>query len=119
MGNISNGECGRPLFDLQQLNIEDQLRVGGDTREGLSAVGHLGRNRNATLTTDSHAGHTDVPSLDNLALAELEAKRLALLVGCNIKEIVSGRFYLQTPYEYPRGKGNIPSKTLPSSSFPM
>jgi len=40
------------------------------------------RDRDATLSTDSHASNTDVPALDDFALTKLEAERLALLVGC-------------------------------------
>lgn len=70
-----------PLFDLEELHIEDQLRVTGDTGESLLAVGEVRRDGDAALTTDSHAGDTDIPALDDLTLAELEGERLALLVG--------------------------------------
>ena len=69
------------LFDLKELDIEDHLRVGWDSGKGLLSVCEMRRNRNAALTTDSHAGNTDIPALNDLALAELEAERLALLVG--------------------------------------
>lgn len=70
-----------PLFDLEELDIEDQLRVTGDTGESLLAVGKVRRDGDTALTTDSHAGDTDIPALDDLTLAELEVERLALLVG--------------------------------------
>ena len=75
------------LFDLKELDVEDQLRVTRDAGKSLLAVGEMGRDRDATLSTDSHASNTDVPALDDFALTELEAERLALLVGCTKKEI--------------------------------
>lgn len=69
------------LFDLQKLDIEDELGVTGDTGESLLAVGELRRNGDTTLTTGGHTGDTNVPALDDLTLAQLEGERLALLVG--------------------------------------
>ena len=69
------------LFDLQKLNIEDELGVAGDAGESLLAVGELRRNGDTTLTTGGHAGNTNVPALDDLTLTQLEGERLALLVG--------------------------------------
>ena len=69
------------LFDLKELDIEDHLRVGGNSGKSLLSVCEMRRDRNAALTTDSHAGNTDIPALNDLALAELEAEWLALLVG--------------------------------------
>lgn len=76
------GSKNRQLFDLQQLDIEDQLRVAGDAGESLLAVRKVGGDGDAALTTDSHAGDTDIPTLDDLTLTQLEGERLALLVGC-------------------------------------
>lgn len=69
------------LFDLQQLDIEDQLGVGWDAGNALLAVREMRRDRDAALATDGHAGDTDIPALDDLALAQLESERLSLLVG--------------------------------------
>ena len=69
------------LLDLQQLDIEHQRRVTGDTGLRLAAVGKVGRDRQATLTTNGHAHDTNVPSADDLATAGGELERLALLVG--------------------------------------
>lgn len=69
------------LFDLKELDIKDQLRVSRDARESLLAVCEVRRNRDATLSTNGHASNTDVPALDDLTLAKLEAERLALFVG--------------------------------------
>lgn len=71
----------RNLLDLEELDIKDELGVGGDAGESLLAVCEGGRDGDTTLTTDSHAGDTNVPTLDNLTLAELEGEGLALLVG--------------------------------------
>lgn len=69
------------LLDLKELDIEDELRVGGDTGESLLAVGQVRRDRDAALTTGGHTSNTDVPTLDDLALAQLEGEWLSLLVG--------------------------------------
>lgn len=70
------------LFDLKEFNVEDQLRVGRNAGKSLLAVRQVRRNRDTTLTTDSHASNTNIPALDDLTLAKLECERLALLVGC-------------------------------------
>lgn len=80
----------RNLLDLEELDVEDQGAVGGDAGKGAAAVGVVGRDGEATLATDSHAGNTDVPALDDLTLAELEGERGTLLVSC-IKTLVSGQ----------------------------
>lgn len=69
------------LFDLQQLDIEDQLGVGGDAGKSLLAVCEVRRNCDTALATRGHASNTDVPALDDFTLAQLEGERLALLVG--------------------------------------
>ena len=69
------------LLDLEELDVEDKLRVGRNAGESLLAVCERRRDGDATLTTDSHAGDTNVPALDDLATSELEGERLALLVG--------------------------------------
>jgi hypothetical protein len=72
----------RSLVDRNALDVEDQVRVGGNVRGStLLAVGHGSGNSKATLTASSHASDTDVPALDDLADTELECERLALLVG--------------------------------------
>lgn len=71
----------RNLLNLEELDIKDELGVGGDAGESLLAVCEGGRDGDTTLTTDSHAGDTNVPTLDDLTLAELEGEGLALLVG--------------------------------------
>ena len=70
------------LLDLEKLDVEDKLAVGGDARQSLAAVGKMCGNTQTTLATDGHAGNTDIPSLDDLTLAELEGKWGSLLVCC-------------------------------------
>lgn len=79
--NKKRDNRARSLFDLEQLDVEDQLGVGGNAGEGLLAVSKLGRNGETALSTGGHAGNTDVPTLDDLTTSELEGERLALLVG--------------------------------------
>lgn len=70
------------LLDAQQLDVKDERRVAGNARKRLVSIGHLGGNSDATLSTSGHAGETEIPALDDLTSAELEAERAALLVGC-------------------------------------
>lgn len=72
---------GRSL-DLQKLDVEDQGTVGRNTTHALAAVGLASRNGQATLTTNGHAFDTDVPTLNDLALAQLEGERGSFLVCC-------------------------------------
>jgi hypothetical protein len=69
------------LLDLEELNVEDQLRVRRDAREALLAVCQLRWDGDTALATDSHASDADVPALDNFTLSEFETKGLSLLVG--------------------------------------
>ena len=78
---LAIGNHGR-LLDLEKLDVEDKLAVGGDARQSLAAVGKMCGNSQATLATDGHAGNTDIPSLDDLALAKLKGKWRSLLVCC-------------------------------------
>ena len=72
------------LFDSKQLDIEGELAVRRNAGQRLAAVREVCRDGQPALTTDRHADNTDIPSLDDLAAASLEAERLALLVGCMI-----------------------------------
>ena len=88
-GGLSRGERYIPIYschdarllDLKKLDVEDEGAVAGDAGEGLAAVRHAGGDSKAPLSADGHAEDADVPALDDLALANLEAERLALLVG--------------------------------------
>lgn len=100
----------RSLVDRDTLDVEDQVRVGGDVRGStLLAVSHRGGDGEATLATSGHASDTDVPALDDLADAELESERLALLVG-----FATSVFVRKLP-----NFQDLQSKTLPFFSFPM
>ena len=70
------------LFDSKQLDIEGELAVRRNAGQRLAAVREVRRNGQPALTADRHAHNADIPSLDDLATASLEAERLALLVGC-------------------------------------
>jgi hypothetical protein len=73
----------RRLTDRDTLDVEDQVRVGGNVRRRtLLAICERSGNGKAALTSGGHTGDTDVPALDDLADAELEREWLALLVGC-------------------------------------
>lgn len=111
------GSKNRQLFDLQQLDIKDQLRVGGNAGESLLAVRKVGGDGDAALATDSHAGDTDIPTLDDLTLAQLEGEGLALLVSCEGNDVSEKILHEQCVEA--REPRNIQSKTLPSSSLPM
>lgn len=78
------------LLDLKKLNVENERAVRRDARQGLAPVGQVGGDGQAALATDRHTDNADVPALDDLALAELEGERRALLVGCGVW--VSGLF---------------------------
>lgn len=70
------------LVDRNALDVEDQVRVGGDVRgSALLAIRHGGGDGEATLAAGGHACDADVPALNDLADAELEGEGLALLVG--------------------------------------
>lgn len=69
------------LLDLQQLHIKDEGAVRRDAVQLLRAVGQRGRDGQATLAANGHAGNANVPAGDDLALADAEGERGALLVG--------------------------------------
>lgn len=100
----------RHLADRNALDVEDQVRVGGNVRGSTAlAVRKSGGDGEATLAAGRHASDTDVPALDDLADTELEGERLALLVGWRIVSCVSVRVEA----------GYSQSKTLPFFSLPM
>lgn len=74
-------DADRRLTDRNALDVEHQVRVGGDIGKSLIAVGKLRGNREAALTPSSDASYTNVPSFDDFADTKLERERLALLVG--------------------------------------
>ncbi|KAI6761048.1 hypothetical protein HG531_001601 [Fusarium graminearum] len=73
---------------MDKLDIEDQGAVGGNAGEATGAVGEVGGNGKTAFATNGHADDTNVPTLDDLALAGLEGERLTLLVGyCNLADV--------------------------------
>lgn len=69
-------------IDRDALDIENQVRVGGNVRwSTLLAVGQGSGNGKATLASSSHTSNTNVPALNDLANTKFEGERLALLVG--------------------------------------
>jgi hypothetical protein len=70
----------KSLVDGDALDVEDELRVGGNAGYRLAAVCEFGGDAETTLAAGLHAEDTDVPALDDLADTELEAEWLALLV---------------------------------------
>jgi hypothetical protein len=78
------------LADRDALDVEDQVRVGGNVRGSTTlAVRKSGGDGEATLATGRHASDTDVPALDDLTDTELEGERLALLVGWKLVSCAS------------------------------
>lgn len=75
-------------FDLEQLDIKGERAVRRDAGQSLAAVGEAGRDGQATLATNGHADNADIPTLDDLALADLEGERLALLVGIKLLAVL-------------------------------
>lgn len=70
------------LVDLDNLDVEDEGGATGNVRgSATGAVGVVSGDGDAALGANGHAGDTDVPALDDLAAAELEGERLALLVA--------------------------------------
>lgn len=68
------------LRELEHLQVEHKGAVGRDTGLRLAAVCKLGWDCDSSLTTNLHAEHTDVHSLDNLTGANLELESWSLLV---------------------------------------
>jgi len=63
------------LVQRDEFEVERELRVWWDARELLVSVGVVCWNDDASLSTDTHALDTNVPTLDDIALAELELER--------------------------------------------
>ena len=108
----SRAVAGSRSLDLEELHVEDERAVRRDAGNGPAAVGKVGGDGQAALTTDRHAENTDVPALDDLALADLEGERRALLVGYAVSVSFG-------PTPIPCSCGNLQSNTLPFWSLPM
>src|SRR5664279_967283 len=71
---------GRRLLDLEQLDFEDQCRVGRDDAGGASrAVAEIGRDQEHALASDLHRCNALVPALDHAPLADRERERRAAI----------------------------------------
>ena len=68
-------------LNLKQLNVEDQRTVCRDAGHATRAIGQVRRHGQATLTANGHAGNTNLPALDDLALPDLEGEGFTLLIG--------------------------------------
>src|SRR5262249_32925161 len=65
-------------FDPEQLDLEDQRRVGRDDAAGAARpVAELGRNDQRAPAADLHGGDALVPALDDATHAEWKFERLA------------------------------------------
>ena len=67
--------------DLQQLQVERELRVCWNAWHFPLAVCQFCGDDDATFAANRHARNTDVPALDDIATSKGEGERLALLVG--------------------------------------
>src|ERR1700722_7390161 len=67
------------LLHLQQFHVEDQVRIGRDwpTRRSIGPVTKRRRNAQLTFPANLHSRYSFFPSLDDLAVADREIKRLA------------------------------------------
>ena len=75
--------CQR-LLDGEELDVEEQSRVLGDSRNLLVAVGEVGGDRQLSLSTNGHAGETLVPALDDLSSAKDEREGGTASVGVEL-----------------------------------
>lgn len=65
------------LLDLQELDFEDERRVGRNhTRVTLGTVGEFRRDSELALPAHAHRSHTFVPTFNHLAAPQHETKRL-------------------------------------------
>src|SRR6266567_4507318 len=90
----SRGTAGRSsAFHLEQLDVEDQRRVGWyDSASAPAAVRHVRGDDQSSLPTDFHARNTLVPAANDAALPEKKSERnlaitrrvefCALVIGC-------------------------------------
>ena len=77
----------RLFLDLQTLDIEDEVAVGGNSRDAFAAVCEVGRNVESAFAADLNANKTNIPAFDDLANTEFDGERLALLVRCDLVSI--------------------------------
>src|SRR6266849_222347 len=69
------------LFDLDQLDVEEQCGVWRDRTAGAAlSVPELGRDNQRALAADFHPGDALVPAADHLPATQLERERLAMVL---------------------------------------
>src|SRR5690606_29010049 len=62
---------------LEQLDLENQIRVGRDAAHGALAIAQLRRHPQPALAAHAHAHQADVPALDHPASTDHALERLA------------------------------------------
>jgi hypothetical protein len=72
---------GRNTSDADKLSLELEHRVGRNGSHAPSTVSPLRLNDQCSLLAGAHVQETLVPSLDDLALTDVEAERLATVVA--------------------------------------
>ena len=75
------GLLGLNANNADELSLELEHRVGGDGSHAPSSVSPLRLNGQCPLLTGAHVQESLVPSLDDLALADVEGERLAAVVA--------------------------------------
>src|SRR5262245_20741373 len=73
-------KTGYLLLDRQQLDVEDERRVGRDRRPAGAAVGEVGRDGDSALAAHAHAHDALLEAGDDLARADPEGIRLVARV---------------------------------------
>src|SRR5256714_12038864 len=69
------------LLDLEELDIEEQRRVGRNRAAGAAlTVAQLRRDDQRALAANLHPGNALVPAADDLPAAQLERERLAVVL---------------------------------------
>lgn len=100
--HLERNTFAQNLLDLDKLKVKDQGRVLGNARDALVAIGKLCWHCDATLSTNLHALNTNVPTADDVAGAELERERLALLVRWTWLALdLTNRFWTETYNQRP------------------
>lgn len=73
--SLTSGDSLRQYNERHQISrvrTEDKGGVARDARLGLLAIRHRRRDGDQPLTAGLHASDTDIPALDDLALAQTE-----------------------------------------------
>jgi hypothetical protein len=75
------GGLGLNASNADKLSLELEHRVGRDRSHTPSTVSPIGLNGQCPLLAGAHVQESLVPSLDDLALADVEGERLAAVVA--------------------------------------